>query len=293
MALELAEERLPEHGVPDTKGARVVGQRHAGPSHDPCGLQRLDRRGGGSVHPAAQGGERGGEHRGARAPARGPQVLPVDAAWRVQLGTHAPEHRLHQLLGARFDRVRELRNRFRAGLLLRGHLPAVDLTTSPGSPATAGVFRVASRMVRAGMASTATTPVSELDLPVFDYTDETLAGPRFHAALAELAQRSWVARAEPVGFVVLDREAVAHMLRSRSATFPGRKMLEVQGVTSGPLYERLKGNLLDLDGDDHRRLRKLVQPAFPPRRPIAADHRCDDISRSCSPMWPSKAGATS
>ena len=112
--------------------------------------------------------------------------------------------------------------------------------------------------------------MSDLDLPTFDYTDEALAGPRFHEALAELTERGWLARAEPVGFIVLDREAVAHFLRSRSTTFPGRKMLEIQGVTRGPLYERLKGNLLDLDGDDHRRLRKLVQPAFSPQ---AADRR--------------------
>src|SRR3712207_7150222 len=58
---------------------------------------------------------------------------------------------------------------------------------------------------------------------------------------------------------VLDREAVTFFLRSASATFPGRKLLEVQGVTSGPLYERLKGNLLDLDGDDHRRDRKSTR----------------------------------
>jgi cytochrome P450 len=132
------------------------------------------------------------------------------------------------------------------------------------------------------MASTAATPVSELDLPAFDYTDEALTGPRFHAALAELAERSWVARAEPVGFIVLDREAVANVLRSRSATFPGRRMLEVQGVTSGPLYERLKGNLLDLDGDDHRRLRKLVQPAF---TPDAADLRRQSMQRHLEDLF--------
>ena len=108
------------------------------------------------------------------------------------------------------------------------------------------------------------TTVAELELPAFDYTDPSLTGERFHEAMGELRQRSWVARAEPVGWFVLDREAVTFFLRSQSATFPGRKLLEVQGVTSGPLYERLKGNLLDLDGDDHRRLRKLVQPSFTP-----------------------------
>src|SRR3712207_5392583 len=81
---------------------------------------------------------------------------------------------------------------------------------------------------------------------------------------------------------VLDREAVTFFLRSASATFPGRKLLEVQGVTSGPLYERLKGNLLDLDGDDHRRLRKLVQPSF---TPPAADRHRPAMCRQLEDLW--------
>jgi hypothetical protein len=107
--------------------------------------------------------------------------------------------------------------------------------------------------------------VTELDLPTFDYTDASLTGPRFHEAMKGLRAESWIARAEPTGWLVLDHEAVAFFMRTPSATFPGRRILELQGVTSGPLYDRLKGNLLDLHGEDHRRLRKLVQPAFTPK----------------------------
>jgi cytochrome P450 len=126
------------------------------------------------------------------------------------------------------------------------------------------------------------TSIGELDLPALDYTDESLRGERFHDVLRDLRERTWVARAEPVGWFVLDREAVAHFMRTRSATFPGRKLLEVQGVTSGPLYERLKGNLLDLQGDDHKRLRKLVQPSF---TPPAADARRDTMRRHLGDLW--------
>src|SRR3954470_10609218 len=107
--------------------------------------------------------------------------------------------------------------------------------------------------------------LEELELPTIDYRDPALTGAAFRDTLRELRERSWVARAEPLGWFVLDHEATAFFLRTRSATFPGRLVLEVQGVTSGPLYERLKGNLLDLDGEEHRRLRKLVQPAFTPK----------------------------
>ena len=126
------------------------------------------------------------------------------------------------------------------------------------------------------------TSVDELDLPALDYADPSLRGDRFHQVLRELRERTWVARAEPVGWFVLDREAVAHFMRTRSATFPGRKLLEVQGVISGPLYERLKGNLLDLQGDDHKRLRKLVQPSF---TPPAADSRRDAMRRHLGDLW--------
>jgi cytochrome P450 len=115
------------------------------------------------------------------------------------------------------------------------------------------------------------TTAAELELPSLEFQDPELKGPAFQDAMRALREENWLARVDPVGFVVLDREAAAHFLRNRSLTFPGRRMLEVQGVTEGPLYERFKGNLLDLDGDDHKRLRKLVQPAFTPK---AADrHR--------------------
>src|SRR5918997_3764893 len=51
-------------------------------------------------------------------------------------------------------------------------------------------------------------------------------------------------------------------MRTPQANFPGILMLEVQGITEGPMWERMKGNLLDLRGEDHKRQRKLVQPAF-------------------------------
>src|SRR3954453_10117725 len=140
--------------------------------------------------------------------------------------------------------------------------------------------------------------LTELDLPTLDYRAPELTGPRFRDTLRSLREQSWLARAEPLGWFVLDHEATAFFLRTRSATFPGRLVLEVQGVTSGPLYERLKGNLLDLDGEEHRRLRKLVQPAFTPKaadayRPAmreqlaelfgALDGRCDFVAAIAKP----------
>jgi cytochrome P450 len=129
--------------------------------------------------------------------------------------------------------------------------------------------------------------VTELDLPAFDYTDPELVGDPWHAAVRDARERGWLARAEPVGFFVLDREAASFFLRTPKATFPGSRILEVQGVTSGPLWERLRGNLLDLDGETHRRLRKLVQPAF---TPPAADRWRPAMRRHLAELFEPIAG---
>jgi cytochrome P450 len=106
--------------------------------------------------------------------------------------------------------------------------------------------------------------VTELELPQLDYLAEDLKGERFHDVMNELRARSWLASA-PIGFFVLDREAGAFFLRTKSATFPGMKIAELFGVEEGPLLEQMRRNILHINGDAHRRLRHLVNPAFTPR----------------------------
>src|SRR3954465_391104 len=106
--------------------------------------------------------------------------------------------------------------------------------------------------------------VTELELPAFDYSDPTLRGPRYHETMASLRERGWLSGSELGGFV-LDREAVEFFLKSRSLTFPGMQVAEVFGVPEGPLYDEISRNILNIDGDDHRRLRNLVNPALTPR----------------------------
>ena len=106
--------------------------------------------------------------------------------------------------------------------------------------------------------------VGELELANFDYTDPELRGERFHTAMRELAAQGWLA-AGPYGYIVLDREAGEHFLRTRSAIFPGMKIAELFGVTDGPLWEEMRRNILHINGADHTRLRGLVNPALSPR----------------------------
>ena len=106
--------------------------------------------------------------------------------------------------------------------------------------------------------------VSELDLPAFDYTAADFSADRYHQQLAETRQRGWLAKS-PLAYVVLDHDAGEFFLRSRNTAFPGRQIAEFFGVTSGPLAEHIDANILNLTGEQHRRLRALVGPALTPR----------------------------
>jgi cytochrome P450 len=123
----------------------------------------------------------------------------------------------------------------------------------------------------------------------------------------ELSSAGWLA-SSPIGYFVLDREAAAFFLRTKSATFPGMKIAEMFEVPEGPLLEEMRRNILHINGDDHRRLRNLVNPAFTPRsadkwrpamreflerlwQPLAGADRCEFVDAFAKP-YPSLTIAT-
>ena len=161
--------------------------------------------------------------------------------------------------------------------------------------------------VRCGGSVAHVTLVSELELPVFDYTDAGMRGERFHAAMAKVRDEGWLAQG-PFGYIVLDHDAAEFFLRTRDATFPGLWIAELFELPEGPLLEQIERNLLNINGADHRRLRNLVNPALSPRavqryRPamrtflqellgaVAQDGACDFVSAVARP-YPSQVIAT-
>jgi cytochrome P450 len=149
--------------------------------------------------------------------------------------------------------------------------------------------------------------VSELDLPTFDYTTPDFSADRYHQQLAETCQRGWLAKS-PLAYIVLDHDAGEFFLRSRKTAFPGREIAEFFGVTSGPLAEHIDANILNLTGEQHRRLRALVGPALTPRaadrwRPVmrgflenlwaqVATYRSCDFVAAMARFYPSLTIAT-
>ena len=141
---------------------------------------------------------------------------------------------------------------------------------------------------------------AELELPSFDHTDATLRGDRYRQAMAALrGHDGWLA-ASPFGFIVLDRDAGEFFLRTKAALFPGLTIADLFGITDGPLREEIVKNIINLGGDDHRRLRNLVNPALAPRavdryRPamrrfleqllaeVPSDGRCEFIADFAKP----------
>ena len=114
--------------------------------------------------------------------------------------------------------------------------------------------------------------LEELDLPEIDPADPELKGERWHERMRELAaatmrgDRSGVRLARaPLATVVLDREGGEFFLRTKAAIFPGVLLADLFGISDGPLREEVVRNIINVNGADHGRLRRLVNPALAPR----------------------------
>src|ERR1051325_5217570 len=108
------------------------------------------------------------------------------------------------------------------------------------------------------------TLVADVEMPRLEYLDPELRGDSFHETLADLRERSWIARSD-FGYFVLDRESAGMFLRSRGAEVPGVRMFELLNIDDGPLYESLRRNIISINGERHARLRALTHPFFTPR----------------------------
>jgi cytochrome P450 len=68
----------------------------------------------------------------------------------------------------------------------------------------------------------------------------------------------------PIGPEVLSYELARTVLRDPRFTIPPGIHLSAHGITSGPLWDRVTRSILNMEGEEHRRLRGLVSRAFTP-----------------------------
>lgn len=105
---------------------------------------------------------------------------------------------------------------------------------------------------------------SQTHLPTLD-----LFGPVFqtdpHRALREAREQSWCA-STPFGTGILRYDEVQTALAMRTLRTPGADFLAMQGITSGPLVDAIRGFLLSTHGPSHARVRRLVNKAFTTHR---------------------------
>lgn len=85
-----------------------------------------------------------------------------------------------------------------------------------------------------------------------------------HRLIARARERAPIALGVH-GPEILTYELVRSVLRDPRFRIPQGMFLASQGITSGPLWDRVATNLISLDGSEHHRLRRLISKAFTPR----------------------------
>jgi cytochrome P450 len=132
--------------------------------------------------------------------------------------------------------------------------------------------------------------MSQADNPMAPFLD--VADPAFSVrsdAVHRAREACWFARTS-YGLAVLRYDQVARLIRHPSLRQGSRQWLAHHGVTSGLLADWWAGWLLHMEGDDHQRLRRLINPAFSrkaigaliPRFELIADELIDSFAEGGS-----------
>jgi cytochrome P450 len=110
--------------------------------------------------------------------------------------------------------------------------------------------------------SAGTDPRTDREIAFFDLFDPAFQpdAPEVHAA----REACWYARTS-LGYAVLRYDQVAALLRDRRLRVGGVESLAAQGITTGPLVDWMRMAILNIEGEQHARLRHLVSKAFTPR----------------------------
>ncbi len=124
-------------------------------------------------------------------------------------------------------------------------------------------------------AITHTPNIFERTWPTFVY-HETKDPEEAHHIIAH-AQRQAPIALGPYGHEVLSYDLVRTVLRDSRFAMPRGIGLVVQGITSGPVWDKVCQTIMSVDADQHQRLRRLVSRAFTPRTAERMRAACVDV----------------
>ena len=144
----------------------------------------------------------------------------------------------------------------------------------------------------------ASPSVFDAGLPTIEY-DVTATPAQVYPQLLA-AQRLAPIALGPFGPEVLSYELVRTVLRDSRFQIPTGYILAVQGITSGPLWDKVGDSLLGMEGAKHQRVRSVVAKAFTPRaverlhativemidelvEPVSRQRHCDVVTEIARP----------
>ncbi len=117
--------------------------------------------------------------------------------------------------------------------------------------------------------------IFDLALPAIAYHEATEPA-EIHRLIGQAREQGPVAMG-PYGPEFLTYDLVRSVLRDSRFAIPPGIGLVVQGITSGPVWDRVCKLLISLNGAEHQRLRRLVARAFTPRAADRMRAACVDV----------------
>ena len=122
---------------------------------------------------------------------------------------------------------------------------------------------------------TAPASVFDADIPTLAYGDEETPA-EVYPRLRE-AQRQAPVALGPHGPEALSYHLVRSLLRDTRFQIPPGLNLLAQGISSGPLWDKVVDSIICLEGDAHHRLRSLTSKAFTPRATLRLHDTMVDV----------------
>jgi cytochrome P450 len=117
--------------------------------------------------------------------------------------------------------------------------------------------------------------IFDIGWPTFAYHDSTDPAEA-HDIIRQARSQTPIALG-PYGPEMLTYELVRTVLRDSRFAMPRGISLVVQGITSGPVWDKVCQTLMSVDAAQHHRLRRLVSRAFTPRAAQRLRGACFDV----------------